>query len=90
MGGKLDTNPGGKTAADGMLVTFALADLHPFSKHPYKVRDDEAMRDMVESIRQYGVLSPAIARLCQTVATSLFQVTGASGLASWRGWRRCR
>ena len=62
MGGKLDTNPGGKTAADGMLVTFALADLHPFSKHPYKVRDDDAMRDMAESVKQYGVLSPAIAR----------------------------
>ena len=48
--------------ADGMLVTFALADLHPFSKHPYKVRDDDAMRDMAESVKQYGVLSPAIAR----------------------------
>ena len=62
MGGKLDTSSGGKTAADGELVTLALADLQPFSRHPYKVRDDEAMRDMVESIRQYGVLSPAIAR----------------------------
>ena len=61
-GGKLDTNSGGKAAAGGELVTLALADLHPFSKHPYKVRDDDAMRDMVESIRQYGVLSPAIAR----------------------------
>lgn len=60
--GKLDTNPGGKTAADGELVTLALADLHPFSRHPYKVRDDEAMRDMAESVKQYGVLSPAIAR----------------------------
>ena len=62
MGGKLDTNPDGKMAADGELVTLTLADLHPFSRHPYKVRDDEAMRDMVESIKQYGVLSPAIAR----------------------------
>ena len=62
MGGKLDTNSGGKMAADGELVTLTLADLHPFSRHPYKVRDDEAMRDMVESIKQYGVLSPAIAR----------------------------
>ena len=62
MGGKLDTNPDGKMAADGELVTLTLADLQPFSKHPYKVRDDEAMRDMVESIKQYGVLSPAIAR----------------------------
>ena len=43
-------------------MTLALADLHPFSKHPYKVRDDEATRDMAESVKQYGVLSPAIAR----------------------------
>ncbi len=62
MGGKLDTNLGNQTPNDGTLVTLALADLQPFSRHPYKVRDDEAMRDMVESIRQYGVLSPAIAR----------------------------
>ena len=61
-GGKLDTNSGGKIAAGGELVTLALSDLQPFSRHPYKVRDDEAMRDMVESIKQYGVLSPAIAR----------------------------
>ena len=62
MGGKFDTNSGGKMSADGTLVTLALADLHPFSKHPYKVRDDDAMRDMAESVKQYGVLSPAIAR----------------------------
>ena len=62
MGGKLDTNSGNKAPADGTLVTLSLSALQPFSKHPYKVRDDEAMRDMVESIRQYGVLSPAIAR----------------------------
>ena len=61
-GGKLDTNSGGKIAAGGELVTLTLADLQPFSRHPYKMRDDEAMRDMVESIKQYGVLSPAIAR----------------------------
>ena len=62
MGGKLDTNSGNKAPADGTLVTLSLSALQPFSKHPYKVRDDEAMQDMVESIKQYGVLSPAIAR----------------------------
>ena len=62
MGRKLDMNSGGKTAAGSELVTLALADLRPFSRHPYKVRDDEAMREMVESVKQYGVLSPAIAR----------------------------
>ena len=44
------------------ISDLQLSVLQPFSKHPYKVRDDEAMRDMVESIKQYGVLSPAIAR----------------------------
>ena len=62
MGGKLDMNTGGKTAADGELITLALADLHPFRRHPYKVRDDDAMQDMAESVKQYGILSPAIAR----------------------------
>ena len=44
------------------LVAIHVSDLHPFARHPYKVRDDEAMREMVESVKQYGVLSPAIAR----------------------------
>lgn len=48
--------------AGGELVTLALADLRPFSRHPYKVRDDDTMSEMVESVKQYGVLSPAIAR----------------------------
>ena len=44
------------------LVAIHVSDLHPFARHPYKVRDDEATREMVESVKQYGVLSPAIAR----------------------------
>ena len=36
--------------------------LHPFTNHPFKVLDDEAMARTVESIAQYGVLSPLIAR----------------------------
>ena len=50
------------TSASGQLRDLPLAELQPFSRHPYKVRDDDAMRDMAESVKQYGVLSPAIAR----------------------------
>ena len=50
------------TTVSGQISNLNLSDLQPFSRHPYKVRDDEAMRDMVESVKQYGVLSPAIAR----------------------------
>ena len=39
-----------------------LAELHPFRNHPFKVRDDERMLDTAESIREHGVLVPAIAR----------------------------
>ena len=39
-----------------------LAELHPFQNHPFKVKDDEAMANTVDSVRQYGVLIPAIAR----------------------------
>lgn len=39
-----------------------LSELYPFEKHPFKVLDDEAMLKTVESIAQFGVLTPAIAR----------------------------
>ena len=39
-----------------------LSELHPFKGHPFKVKDDEAMMETADSIKQYGVLVPAIAR----------------------------
>lgn len=44
------------------VVDITLSELHPFKNHPFKVKDDEAMADTAESIKQYGVLVPAIAR----------------------------
>ena len=41
---------------------FRLSELHPFKNHPFKVKDDEAMMETADSIKQYGVLVPAIAR----------------------------
>ena len=39
-----------------------LGELHPFGNHPFKVKNDAAMQDTVDSVREYGVLVPAIAR----------------------------
>lgn len=39
-----------------------LSELHPFEGHPFRVVDDEEMQKTVESVKQYGVLTPAIAR----------------------------
>ena len=36
--------------------------LSPFAKHPYQVREDAAMDELVESVRTYGILSPLLAR----------------------------
>ena len=45
-----------------VIVHVPLSKLHDFPHHPFKVRDDEAMQETAESIRQYGVLVPAIVR----------------------------
>jgi len=45
-----------------VIVQVPLSKLHDFPNHPFKVRDDEAMQETTESIRQYGVLVPAIVR----------------------------
>lgn len=51
------------TEASGEKVQeVALGELFPFNGHPFKVLDDEAMEEMVESIRIHGVLVPGIAR----------------------------
>ena len=44
------------------VVEIALTELFPFKDHPFKVVDNEAMQDTAESIKEYGVLVPAIAR----------------------------
>ena len=44
------------------VVQIPLTELHPFEGHPFKVLDDELMQDTVDSIMQFGVLTPAIVR----------------------------
>ena len=44
------------------IINAPLADLHTFKDHPFRVVDDEKMEETTESIRQYGVLVPGIAR----------------------------
>ena len=44
------------------VMEIPLEQLHPFRNHPFKVIDDERMLDTAQSIKEYGVLVPAIAR----------------------------
>ena len=44
------------------IQLLPLSELHPFEGHPFQVRDDEEMDKMVDSVKEYGVMSPAIVR----------------------------
>ena len=45
------------------ISEIAIGSLHPFTNHPFQVRDDKKMEELAESITQYGVLVPGIVRL---------------------------
>lgn len=49
-------------AAREKVMEIALSELYPFPDHPFSIREDDSMKETVESIKEYGVLSPAIAR----------------------------
>jgi ParB family chromosome partitioning protein len=49
--------------ADGKVIEVELDNLVDFMDHPFKVLDDDRMAEMIESIRQYGVMNPALVRL---------------------------
>lgn len=44
------------------VQNIPLSELYPFPDHPFSVRDDDSMKETVESVKEYGVLIPAIAR----------------------------
>ena len=55
----------GESRAEAQLekvVTLNPADISDFPNHPFKVKQDEAMAEMVDSVKQYGVLVPALVR----------------------------
>lgn len=58
---KAKADPAPQPAGE-MVVPIPLSQLHPFPDHPFKVRDDDAMKETAESVKEYGVLTPAIVR----------------------------
>lgn len=51
-----------EVVAEEQIKNVALSELHTFKNHPFKVSDDAKMEEMVESVKLYGILVPAIAR----------------------------
>ena len=57
-----ETDASRELASKEHVQEIALSDLFPFKNHPFKVLDDEAMEKTVESVREFGVMVPAIVR----------------------------
>ena len=55
-------NPVAEQDSGEKIVHLPLSELHTPKIHPFKVRDDEAMQEMAESIKRYGVMTPGVAR----------------------------
>ena len=57
-----ETDTSRNEAKQERVQEISLSELHPFEGHPFKVVDDEEMQKTVESVRDFGVLTLAIAR----------------------------
>ncbi len=61
-GRKKTAPPAQQPLQEEVVVRLPLTDLHPFPDHPFQVRDDEEMKETIQSVKEYGVIVPAIVR----------------------------
>ena len=81
------------TVADqeaGQLLYIPLTDLYEFKDHPFKVLDDEKMQETVESIKNYGVLTPGIVRPRQDGGYEIIAGHRRNEAVNWLGLQKCR
>lgn len=60
-GRKKTAPPAQQPPQEEVVVRLPLTDLYPFPDHPFQVRDDEEMRETIQSVKEYGVIVPAAA-----------------------------
>ena len=61
-GRKKNAPPAQQQPQEEVVVRLPLTDLHPFPDHPFQVRAAEEMRETIQSVKEYGVIVPAIVR----------------------------
>ena len=71
------------------VIDLPATEISDFPDHPFKVRMDEEMEQMVESVRERGVLSPCWCGPCRTAVIRWCPATAASLRRSWRNCPRC-
>lgn len=69
-----------------VVLDLPLDQIGDFPNHPFKVRQDEAMMEMMESVQLHGVLVPGLVRQLAMVAIRWCRDTGASWPADWPDW----
>lgn len=45
-----------------IVVQLSISNIRPFVDHPFEIRDDDAMKETVQSVKEYGVIMPVIVR----------------------------
>ena len=61
-----------KAAEAGDVREIPLSELHEFYNHPFQIRSDEELAEMIESVREHGVLVPGIVRKRNKAVMRLF------------------
>lgn len=70
-------------------MELPMAEISDFPDHPFKVRMDAAMTEMVDSVRQYGVLVPALVRPLPDGGYQMVAGHRRKRLTRWRSVKRC-
>ena len=79
-----------KAAEAGDVKEIPLSELHEFHNHPFQIRSDEELAEMIESVREHGVLVPGISgNIKKAVMKSLLDIQE-SMCASCLDLRQCR
>lgn len=72
------------------VMDISLAEISEFPGHPFKVRADEAMLEMADSVKQYGVLVPGLVRPKTDGGYEMVAGHRRKRPVSLRVWKRCR
>ena len=84
------TEEGRQDAKLEKIQEIPLSELHPFRNHPFKVKDDEAMMETADSIKQYGVLVRRLPDQTRRAVMNWWPDTGGTEPVNWQKRRPCR
>lgn len=79
-----------ETAETGDVKEIPLSELHEFHNHPFQIRSDEELEEMIESVREHGVLVPGIVRKREQGGTRSLQDIQGSMCVKCLAWKPCR